>query len=131
MGKLIKNTRKKICSKCKIEKSTSSFYYKRDAKDGLTNVCTDCNSILNREYREKNYDYVNAKNKRWRDNNPDKVAAYQEKHNKAHAANLTYGYLIHKLIRKGFDKESITPQLIAMQKQLTILRRNIKNYEKL
>src|ERR1043165_4110675 len=49
---------KKICGRCKIEKSVSEFIKNRCCKDGLTNECKDCRYKYNHAYTKarKQYD---------------------------------------------------------------------------
>lgn len=41
----------KICSKCKIEKSTIEFYHRKDSKDKLNGVCSGCIKKHRYKYR--------------------------------------------------------------------------------
>lgn len=53
----------KLCSICKTNKSTDSFYKNRKKKDGLQNYCKDCSLKRRIEYYKKNSKYYKAKNK--------------------------------------------------------------------
>jgi len=80
----------KICSKCKIEKSLGEFCKHKKSKDGHYNICKECKTIQDKEYRNKNKkkiakqkkEYSSRKeikeaktiyDKQWSKNNPDKI----------------------------------------------------------
>lgn len=78
---------KKICTKCKIEKDSSEFYSRKDAKDGLTSACKPCkpclDPLLKKEYDKNHY----LKNKEKKDSkaidyyhkNKEKKSEYDKK----------------------------------------------------
>lgn len=78
---------KKICTKCKIEKDSSEFYSRKDAKDGLTSACKLCkpclDPLLKKEYDKNHY----LKNKEKKDSqaidyyhkNKEKKSEYDKK----------------------------------------------------
>ena len=43
---------KKICNNCMIEKEVTSFYKKKNAKDGLQTVCKICSYSIQKEYQQ-------------------------------------------------------------------------------
>ena len=43
---------KKICNNCMIEKEETSYYKKKNAKDGLQSVCKICSYIIQKEYQQ-------------------------------------------------------------------------------
>ena len=45
---------KKICSKCKEQKSLNMFHKRNDSKDGYTGVCSRCINKRKKTYRENN-----------------------------------------------------------------------------
>lgn len=70
----------KSCAKCKVERSLFDFGKDAKRKDGLQPYCKACNRayrIANKAkiaaYREEHSDYYRAKNKEWREANPDRV----------------------------------------------------------
>jgi hypothetical protein len=56
----------KKCSKCKETKLVSLFPKTKANKDGLSYICTDCNRLANKSYREKHHEryYANQQNYR-------------------------------------------------------------------
>ncbi len=64
---------KKICSKCKIEKTIDEFINSKRNKDGKACVCRKCNSDRGKVYALNNIDKVKQRTKKWAENNPDKV----------------------------------------------------------
>lgn len=80
----------KYCPDCKMEKDKSCFGKETANKDGLRSICKICNSARALKWHNNNVDHVNArereahrkdpsknkiKNKRWRDNNPEKISS--------------------------------------------------------
>ena len=99
----------KLCIKCKINKEYSSFSKHSRTKDGLQNICKECNKLeyirsreigltamqkrraLKKEavleerkrYRDKNKESINEKRKEYVKNNRDKVNARKAKYRAA------------------------------------------------
>lgn len=63
----------KICTKCKIEKSIDEFTNSKNNKDGKSYQCRECNSIQNKEYREKNKDNIKDYKKEMYEKNRENV----------------------------------------------------------
>ena len=77
----------KTCKKCNIEKEMTLFKKVKDAKDGYSNSCKECDAIANREYKNKNKDKVAKKKKEWREKNKDHISKMDKiwrKENKEH-----------------------------------------------
>ena len=55
------NSTHKVCPKCGVKKERSEFHKDKNRNDGLAGFCKKC---------------LVAKNKKWRENNPDKVKDY-------------------------------------------------------
>lgn len=66
----------KRCPMCGIEKDESEFNKNRTQPSGLGAYCKDCLKIRNQRDKEKNA----ARNKRWREANPNKRKEYYESH---------------------------------------------------
>jgi hypothetical protein len=66
----------KTCSRCKIEKPTSSFNKRSSSKDGLHQRCKECYNIETRNW-DTNRNLRDIKKYRdiWRSNNPEKYKA--------------------------------------------------------
>lgn len=76
----------KSCSLCQVKKELSEFNRDKYSKDGLRSACRDCTKKAYSKwyrsstgnYKKKEYDkarnkeYIQQKNKRWRDNNTEK-----------------------------------------------------------
>lgn len=57
----------KVCKRCGIEKTTSDFRKRKQAKDGLQSYCRECANRRNYEYREASGKEKNRLNQRkWR-----------------------------------------------------------------
>tara|TARA_R100001530_G_scaffold20653_1_gene17154 strand:+ start:219 stop:704 length:486 start_codon:yes stop_codon:yes gene_type:complete len=70
---------KKICCKCKEEKSVDMFYKNRTKKDGFQEECKHCNDIRVREYVDKNRDKVNKRRRDFWKNNPERYKKHLQK----------------------------------------------------
>jgi len=64
----------KKCKKCLIEQDDSNFSKNKNNKDGLVNYCKKCEKIRSSNYRIKNKEKINLKNKIRRNNNPEKYS---------------------------------------------------------
>ncbi|MCA9748543.1 MAG: hypothetical protein KC414_05515 [Romboutsia sp.] len=86
----------KICKKCNIEKKFSEFHKNNASLDGLRNTCKSCRRNINQDYniqnkkkirlynidyRSKNKDYLNRKNKQYKKQRMEKDDLFKLKHN--------------------------------------------------
>ena len=104
--------RNKICCRCEVDKDFNSFYRKNTARDGFSSECKDCHkeakrnaylnnpnkfrqrSVFNREknpeygqeysrkYREEHKEYFVKSNKKWCENNKERLRSYKRKYQK-------------------------------------------------
>lgn len=73
----------KQCTRCKETfPNTSEFFHKHGA--GLRPDCKSCRKAIAQANFLKNRERILAKNKKWKDANPDKVAAQVKRWNKEH-----------------------------------------------
>lgn len=89
----------KTCSRCKDTKSFECFTKDKNQKDGITIYCKPCRKVMKQESYLRNRDKNLAKMKKYREENPEKVAAtkrrcyeakkgeYQEKSRKRYLDN--------------------------------------------
>lgn len=63
----------KLCSHCKIVKSTNLFGLNKSQKDGFSHRCKDCSKKLAKQWRNKHPDRVKATHATWRSKNKDLV----------------------------------------------------------
>ncbi len=70
----------KVCTKCKQYLSLEAFYKHKSSKDGLRHICKECVLKHNKDYYVKNCDKINAHNKQWALNNPEKIKNNKIKH---------------------------------------------------
>ena len=66
----------KKCPMCGIEKDDSEFNKNKSQPSGLSSYCKECLKIRNKRDKEK----ISARNKRWRENNGDKLKEYYNTH---------------------------------------------------
>lgn len=61
---------KKICNKCKVEKSINNFYKDRTSKSGYSNFCKVCKCNIEKENYKKDPKKYKKRYKNWIKNNP-------------------------------------------------------------
>ena len=98
---------KKICSKCKIEKSVCEFGVLKSSKDGFRNVCKECRKTE----KDKNKEHYLNKTKEWRLNNQDKVKEYRKKYYIENNDKL-------KILWKEYRKKNKSLMLIKKKKYI-------------
>lgn len=64
---------RKVCYKCKEEKSTDEFYGGAGTRDGLQSMCKDCTVIRHREYYERNKEEIAKKSKKRYEDNKEEI----------------------------------------------------------
>lgn len=69
----------KRCASCGVDKESSEFAIARNRKDGLRPYCKACSNAKNKQYREKNPEASKASTSKWYQNNKDKKAAQVKK----------------------------------------------------
>jgi hypothetical protein len=69
----------KVCRKCGIEKNLSEFVKNKQSKGGVTHTCKECEKSWNQAYYEANKDYIVARNKKYREINPNWYSTSVEK----------------------------------------------------
>jgi len=82
----------KVCATCGIEKEVGRFYKSNRYADGFARQCIECRNLLrnspeakeqskkyNKKYNQDHADQIREKNRKWRDNNPEKVRAMVRK----------------------------------------------------
>jgi len=124
----------KVCSKCKIEKDLSEFYFHQSkGREGKPlPICKDCAKKHNgtppeklnanlRQWRAKNHERYYLADKIWRNKNPDKVSVTRKKYRtKKKATDPLYrcrsairSLVISAIKGKGYKKKTKTCQIIG------------------
>ena len=98
----------KKCPKCNELKPLTEFHKNKNKASGYNSCCKGCSK---KRIRVKNHEY-------------NKLKAKIEKE------ILSNHYIITNLKNKGFDKNTITPDLIQMQRLLITLKRNINELQR-
>ena len=62
----------KVCGKCKRELPFDCFAQSKSTKDGLYCYCKDCKHKNDKEYTDKNAEYMKEKTKQWQMDNPER-----------------------------------------------------------
>lgn len=84
----------KTCKKCQVSKPLSDFSKNKTAKFGVTSSCKVCQSVYNKEYREKNLDALLQADRDRYANNTEELKAKSSKHK---SENKDYYYEYNKL----------------------------------
>jgi 3-oxoacyl-[acyl-carrier-protein] synthase III len=105
----------KACTKCLEVKPLSDFYKDKSKKDGFRAGCKKCVYQQNTEWRKENPEFIRKANKKQR-------KKYNEWNKKA-IEMLSDRYIKEILKDRGFTKEQITPELIAMKREQLELKR--------
>lgn len=99
----------KTCSKCKIEKSISEFYKKKQGKFGVAAICKICHNKKGSIYRTNNQEKISESKKQWC------------QQNKAHKANLAKEWYLNNreviLIRSKLYYEDNKERIAEYGKQ--------------
>ena len=74
--------KKKICSKCNIEKDVCEFNKRKDSKDGHRNECKICWYLKNQDYIKKHSQKKQEYNNKWFSKNTDYYKKYYKKNEK-------------------------------------------------
>ena len=69
----------KVCSKCAAEKPIDEYALHKGRQDGRQTTCRACKAAYDREYRQRNKDKINQKNRCWWASNPDKAEDIKER----------------------------------------------------
>ena len=101
-----KSEKKKVCSKCKIEKPLSEFHNSKSAKDGKKGACKVCRTReaidyqnknkekrkeYKKEYYQKNKEYVKAKVNQYRIDNNEIIKKRKKKYREENSEKIKLG----------------------------------------
>lgn len=106
-----KGARPKICTTCKVEKTTSSdFYY--SSRDGYLAVCISCNKKKDKENRQKKPEQAKERKKKWRsvkENRDKENARYKGYYevNKEYLKNRAREYTVKNKKKYYQEQENI------------------------
>ena len=70
----------KECTKCGEVKPLEGFGVRNKSKSGRAASCKDCDNARNKKYREENRDKVSARKKKYHEDNRDEIAVYRKKY---------------------------------------------------
>ena len=72
----------KKCTKCNLEKELNYMVKNKRNKDGYTSICKVCDSLIKKNYREKNKEYTKIYNKKYKEENKEYFKEYFKKYSK-------------------------------------------------
>ena len=93
----------KICSKCKLDKELSSFYYRKD-KNTYDSICRECLAKYKREYYQKNKDRLREIDNIYR-SDPERREKKNKKQREYYQKNKKKISEQNKIKRGGENKE--------------------------
>ena len=98
----------KKCYVCERELPIEMFHKKSSSKDGYCNICKECKSDRDKEYRDKNKDILKEKSKQKRLENQDAIKAkkrqYYQKHKDEISLKAAEYRQTHKEQKAAADK---------------------------
>jgi hypothetical protein len=90
----------KICSKCNTEKDFKDFAKDNSRKDGLMYVCKLCRKNQNKKYRQENKEKVMAYSEKYNKENKEKIRACKEKYRLANKDKLSKQKKLYKILNR-------------------------------
>lgn len=91
----MQETKRKVCSKCKIEKELGDFYFDKGGKYERRSDCKECHIAHKVEYQKLNRDKVAMKNKKWALQNKEHIKQYRKE----------YGDRRRMLVKKRYNSD--------------------------
>lgn len=107
----------------KICKKHGELTYEQVHKDKDGFRCAECRREHARISRLKYRDARNAKAKEWHNNNKERYRATRMSNKHKYTENLTDSYVRANLIRVGYDKDQITPEMLVIKKAMIKIHR--------
>lgn len=92
----------KQCSKCKEEKEYSEFY-KGKGEDGYRSNCKSCVLTDNKKWRDDNKDKVYISSRKWISKNPEKVKNYQSNYRKKESRKNYLSEYLNKYNKEYYE----------------------------
>lgn len=83
----------KVCSSCKIEKTSSDFCKNSNRKDGLHHACRICARKAYKKYSSKNRSKINATHKKYCLKNKEKIRLLHKKEYQKNRAQYYNSYI--------------------------------------
>jgi len=77
-GDFMNEELKQRCKKCNSEKGLNEFVKDCKSRLGVKSTCKECQSAYKKEWALKNRNYVTAENRRFREQNREKLMAYKK-----------------------------------------------------
>jgi len=109
----------KTCCRCKLEKNLSEFGNLKSSKDGLMFNCRKCQTIKQKEYREKHNDTY----KKSLEKNREKILLYQKKYNQLNEKiikekrRVYYENNKNRILTKNKDYHQLNKEQIRKRKK--------------
>ena len=95
----------KVCTKCGIDKPLSEYPKHKLAKDGHLTRCKECVKEYKKEYRLKNSDKLNEKDKKYRLDHPVYLQEYNKKYYKKNSEKIKLAVKKYITDRRKTDLE--------------------------
>jgi hypothetical protein len=65
--------KRKVCSKCKVDKEICEFHKSSRSNDGFRGQCKECRKVDTKLYYQNNSNKLKEKSSKYRLNNPEKI----------------------------------------------------------
>ena len=82
----------KVCTKCQLNKNLTDFYF-NSSRNNYKSVCKICERAYKKKIRAtpKHKEYIRVYNKKWREQNKEKLALWNETKERSNRIRRTYG----------------------------------------
>jgi len=109
----------KSCSKCCTEYTITEEFFRRVSRSShrFRSWCRSCEKEYSKEYRKKNKEKVADRIKKWRDENPDRVAKYRREYQQKWVSQNREKQRKYMKEYRRKNKEKIAAQELTYQKR--------------
>lgn len=92
---------KKVCSKCKENKSTSEFYVMKTGK--IRSECKKCNIAATKAYKDRNKDKIAFYNKQYKQKNKEEIRTYNREYNIINRKDIQKRHTAYLKVKRATD----------------------------
>ena len=114
----------KNCIKCNELKAFEDFYKSKRHKDGLYVYCKVCHKLLRKESYKKNKENTLITNKKWQENNKEKIKSFQKVYGPIYSKEIIKTKWFNKYLQNKFEIDKYF-------NQIEITKENVVNYIKI
>ncbi len=107
---------KKVCNKCKSEKSLDEFFNANNSKDGKYSICKKCKTKSYKIYVESNRERVNELSRKYQKKNKDAIAKRKKERYLENIKNPEYLERVNKLRKESYERRKINNNLLEKRR---------------